>query len=130
LKRSTRQRDAIRAVIAAARRPLAAQEIMEAAQAEIPSLGLATVYRTLNLLLEAGELRSVDLPGENPRYESAELEHHHHFQCTRCERVFDIPECTDRIDRLAPRGFRVEHHELTLYGHCDECAAKSKRGHA
>jgi Fur family transcriptional regulator, ferric uptake regulator len=124
LKRATRQRDAIRAVIGYAKRPLSAREVLAATQARVPSIGIATVYRNLKLLLDAGEVEAVTLPGENPYYESAHLGHHHHFQCTTCERVFDVPEGDDDLGRLAPRGFSVEDHQLTLYGRCGECRGK------
>ena len=121
MERSTRQRTAIRAVIDSAGRPLSPQEVLEAAQAEVPALGLATIYRNLKQLTEAGEITVVMLPGESPRYEPAQHEHHHHFQCNVCKRVFDVHDCPGDLARLAPKGFTVEHHELTLYGRCDEC---------
>ena len=51
MERSTRQRTAIRAAIDAAGRPLSPQEVLEAAQAEVPALGLATIYRNLKQLI-------------------------------------------------------------------------------
>lgn len=125
-ERSTRQRAAMRAVIEAAARPLSPQEICAVAQSDVPGLGMATVYRNLKLMVEAGEIEPVVLPGEGARYESTHHGHHHHFQCNECKRVFDVHECPGDLDRLAPKGFTVERHELTLYGRCDECA-KPKR---
>lgn len=121
MERSTRQRTAIREAIAAASRPLLAQEVLEGAQADVPALGIATVYRNLKLMVDEGELSAVLLPGENPRYELAGHAHHHHFQCTRCQRVFDVHACPGDLRRLAPKGFTVEGHDLTLYGRCGDC---------
>jgi Fur family ferric uptake transcriptional regulator len=126
MERSTRQRTAIHAVIEAAGRPLSPQEVLEAAQADVPALSLATVYRNLKLLTDAGDVAVVSLPGESPRYEPSRHTHHHHFQCTACKRVFDVHQCPGDLARLAPKGFTVEHHELTLYGRCDECPAPRK----
>ena len=128
MERSTRQRTAIRTVIDAAGRPLSPQEVLEAAQAEVPALGLATIYRNLKQLVEAGEVAVVTLPGDSPRYEPVQHEHHHHFQCTTCKRVFDVHACPGDLAALAPRGFTVEHHELTLYGRCDQCAVPARVG--
>lgn len=122
MERATRQRDAIRQALEAAGRPLLPAEILAAAQAEVPALGMATVYRNLKQLLEAGEIQTVDLPGEAPRYESAGHQHHHHFSCSSCHRVFDVHACPGDMQKLAPAGFTVEGHELTLYGRCGECA--------
>ena len=121
MERTPRQRNAIRSAIEQARRPLSPQEVLEAAQAEVPALGLATVYRNLKLLIDAQDVIAVSLPGDNPRYEAARLAHHHHFQCTACQRVFDVQGCPGNLARLAPPGFSVDHHELTLYGRCAAC---------
>jgi Fur family transcriptional regulator, ferric uptake regulator len=121
MKRATRQRTAIRAAIEAAGRPLSPQEVLEGARAEVPALGLATVYRNLRLLLDDGEIQGVNLPGDNVRYELTGHAHHHHFQCLHCDRVFDIHACPGDLSRLAPEGFSVERHDLTLYGICRDC---------
>lgn len=122
MERSTRQRAAIRAVLDASDSPLLPQEILERAQAQVAALGMATVYRNLKLLAEEGAIQAVTLPGEAPRYESAARAHHHHFQCQTCGRVFDVHACPGNFDTLAPPGFQVARHELTLYGTCAECA--------
>ena len=126
MERSTRQRIAIRSVIYAAERPLTPLEVLEAAQAEVPALGVATVYRNLKLLVDANEVTAVTLPGETPRYESSHHTHHHHFQCDSCKRVFDVHNCPGDLAQLAPKGFTVERHELTLYGRCELCSPQSK----
>lgn len=127
MQRNTRQRSAIREAIVAAERPLLPQEVLEAAQPSVPGLGIATVYRNLKSLVEDGVLQAVTLPGENPRFEPAGRQHHHHFQCLRCQRVFDVHACPGDLSRLAPAGFTVEDHDLTLYGRCGDCAKKTRR---
>ena len=122
MERNTRQRAAIRDAMAVAERPLLPQEVLDAAQPAVPGLGLATVYRNLKTLLDEGEVCAVQLPGENPRYELAGAHHHHHFQCRQCQRVFDVHACPGDLSRLAPAGFTVEGHEITLYGLCPECS--------
>lgn len=122
MERFTRQRTAIYAVVAGAQRPLSPQEILETAQVSVEGLGLATVYRNLKALLEDGAIEAVQLPGESPRYEPAGQSHHHHFQCTQCARVFDVHACPGDLQGLAPQGFQVQRHELTLYGLCADCA--------
>ena len=121
MERTTRQRDAIRAAIRKAKRPLLPNEVLDLARAEVPALGLATIYRNLKSLVAEGAVRVVTLPAESARYETADGEHHHHFQCTACQRVYDIPGCPGNLRGLAPRGFTVDHHEVTLYGCCSNC---------
>jgi Fur family ferric uptake transcriptional regulator len=122
------QRESIRTAMEAAGRPLLPAEILTAAQCEVPALGLATVYRNLKQLMEAGEIQQVELPGEPARYELAGHQHHHHFRCNACKRVFDVHACPGDMQKLAPEGFVVEGHELTLYGYCSDCRpAPAKR---
>lgn len=123
-QRFTRQRHAIRAVLKETGRPLLPTEIMFLAQREVPSIGLATIYRNLKSMTESGEVKVVDIPGQAPRYEvqtDANGGHHHHFQCTECERVFDIQACPGDMQHLLPKGFSVSHHDITLYGQCADC---------
>lgn len=127
MERNTRQRTAIRDAIAGASRPLLPQEVLDAAQSQVPGLGIATVYRNLKAMVDEGELQPVTLPGENPRFELVGHGHHHHFQCRQCARVFDVHACPGDLQRLAPAGFTVDGHDLTLYGRCSDCAAPAPR---
>jgi Fur family ferric uptake transcriptional regulator len=127
MERTTRQRDAIKAVIRKSKRPLLPHEVLAQARIAVPALGLATIYRNLKSLVEDGAVQVVSLPGESPRYEASETGHHHHFQCTACQRVFDVPGCPGSLSGLVPRGFTVERHELTLYGRCTDCGRTPAR---
>jgi len=128
MERTTRQRVAIRDAIVQAGRPLSPLEVLETASARVPALSLATVYRNLRLLVEAGEVLAVVLPGESARYETSRHPHHHHFQCTHCRRVYDVHACPGNLAHLAPTGFTVDDHELTLYGRCSDCQPPVRRG--
>lgn len=130
MERKTRQHQAIYDVIVAAHRPLLAQEVLALASAAVPRLSLATVYRNLKTLQDEGDIKTVVLPGQNPRYELTSRSHHHHFQCRQCERVFDLETCPGNLDRLAPSGFMVEDHEIILYGRCDDCSTNQVQSHS
>lgn len=121
--RKTKQRDALKAVLDAAERPLSVPELLEAAAAGADGLGIATVYRTVSALLAEGAIDAVEIPGEPVRYERSGKGHHHHFQCERCDRVFDIGGCIENLRSLVPPSFRVTTHAVTLYGTCDACTA-------
>jgi Fur family ferric uptake transcriptional regulator len=123
MERNTRQRAAVLAAIEAAGRPLLPQEVLAEAGAATPSLGMATVYRTLKALSEAGRVKAVALAGEPVRYEAAGHGHHHHFQCRECKRVFDVPGCVGDLAPLVPKGFQLADHEVLLFGRCDRCVA-------
>lgn len=124
MKRQTAQRRAILDALTHAPGPLTPQEVLDAARTAHAGLGLATVYRNLSVLEAAGEVVPVHLPGESARFEVAGRGHHHHFRCESCRGVFEFTT-TCPVAGLEgvtlPGGFRVRHHELTLYGLCSSC---------
>ncbi len=128
--RQTRQKQAVLQALASSGRSLAPAEILTLARGEVPSLNLSTVYRQLRALHDEAQVVRVDLPGQPARFEApcalpherGHAHHHHHFHCTVCDRVFPIHGCPGGMERLAPAGFRVEQHELTLRGRCRDCA--------
>ena len=129
-KRNTRQKTAIREAFAQADRPLAPEEILEGAQQYYPSLGIATVYRNIQVLVQEGWLQPVDLPGESTRYEIAGKEHHHHFHCKECGRLYELEGCVAPLRPKLPKGFRAMGHEFFLYGLCAACVPSRSQARA
>ena len=123
-RRDTTQQRAIRSVIESVGRPLSVQEIHELAADASPGLGLRTVYRVVNRLLEDDEIAPVVVPGYPDRYEPASVAavHHHHFHCEKCDRVFDVDACPGGLSRMLAPGFKLAGHELSLWGRCADCA--------
>lgn len=121
--RNTRQRAIIREVLEKADRPLGAQEVLTEAQEQMEGLGIATVYRTIKGLMEEGWLVPVELPGEPPRYELAGKDHHHHFHCKDCGKMYELEGCVENLKKLIPKGFRITGHEVLLYGACAQCCS-------
>ena len=123
--RKTKQRTAIEAVLQNSDRPLSVHDLQREAGKDARGIGIATIYRTLKDMLEEGWIRKVDIPEKALHYEKAHLHHHHHFFCETCEQVFEIEACPPGVNTLAPDGFTVNRHEITLYGHCKGCQAGS-----
>lgn len=123
--RQTRQRDAILRVIHEAAGPLSVPEIHERSASILPKIGIATIYRTLKLLQESHQLNLVVLPSGESRFEASGIGHHEHFQCRRCQQVYDLHFCPLQLPKgtTLPGGYIVEDHELTLYGICPQCSA-------
>ena len=122
MERSTAQRKAIHQVLERSGRPLSPPAIFSEARSLAPGLGMATVYRTLKRLLDEKTISPVELPGEAPRYERSGMEHHHHFRCTSCNKVFDWFGCQCTCEQHTPHGFAVERHDVYLFGRCADCA--------
>ncbi len=125
-RRHTMQRRAIIGALESAGGPLTPHEILERASNEHAGLGLATVYRNLNLLQAEGTVSTVHLPGEPARFEPAGegRGHHHHFRCDHCSGVFALDQAcpVEVLEGVTlPGGFQVQGHSLTFYGMCPGC---------
>ncbi len=123
-KRNTKQKTAVLETLQQAERPLSLPEILSRAKKTAPSIGQATIYRTLKELNLSGQLSAVQLAGQPTRYEPANRAHHHHFHCHACGKVYDLPGCLPRLVSLLPRGFKMESHDVTLHGRCRNCTKK------
>ncbi len=116
-------------------RHMTAEDIYELVAEDYPEIGLATVYRTLQLLWDMQLVDRISLDDGCVRYEIGHLledetkHNHHHLICRSCGRV--IPFDADLLDNLEHHieetaGFRVMDHELKFYGLCRECVKKEK----
>jgi Fur family ferric uptake transcriptional regulator len=120
--RNTKQKQAIRDAFVAADRPLAFEEVLELATRQVEGISIATVYRNVNSLVDEQWLVPVEIPGMATRYELAGKEHHHHFKCNDCGKLFELKGCDVQIRPKLPRGFRTTGHEFFVYGLCARCA--------
>jgi Fe2+ or Zn2+ uptake regulation protein len=126
-ERVTRQRLAVADALTAAGRQLSAQELYRRIHRRDPSIGRATVFRTLEALVVAGVARRLELDGHVYGYVACRPEHHHHLACDRCGRVVDIDEAYIRpvAERVAANlGFRIDDARVDFYGLCESCARR------
>ena len=109
---------------------LTAEEIYDRVKTDYPEIGLATVYRTIQLLLELHLIDRINLDDGFVRYEIGNLgtgmsrHHHHHLICLKCGKVESFQD--DLLEKLEQRitvttGFKVADHEVKFYGYCKEC---------
>lgn len=119
------QRMVILEVFLSAGKHLTAQELYGIVQKKYPSVGFATIYRTLRLLCECGVCRELKLEDGTARYEyHDEKQHHDHLICTQCGKFVEVvdPEIERLQDKLFERyGFLPQRHRLDLYGICKAC---------
>lgn len=123
-KRVTAQRLAVMNAVAASREHPSAEEVHSAVRRQMPQISLATVYKALSELREAGQLRVVPVSGKL-RYDAVNGAAHHHLICEDCKRVVDVRTPPGfRAPRLTDdscKGFEVMETELTFRGLCPEC---------
>lgn len=125
-ERVTRQRLIVAEALARAGRQLSAAELYDRVRSAEPSLGRATVFRTVDRLVEAGVARRLELEGHVYGYVACQPEHHHHLSCTGCGRVEEIPESWVRpiASRASERlDFEIDDARLDFYGRCAACRA-------
>lgn len=125
-ERVTAQRVLIAERLAAAERQLTAAQLFTRLRRDQPTIGRATVFRTLETLVEAGVVRRFEQEGHVYAYVACEPEHHHHLACTNCGRVEEIDEAYVRpiAERVAAeRGFKIDDARLDFYGRCSRCRA-------
>ena len=120
--RSTAPRRAVLQAIETAQGPFTVEDLL----AEVPSVGRATVFRTIKLLQELNMMCRVPLEDGSVRYQLSEGGHHHHLICRTCGSFteFSDLELDTRIQEQAnAHGFALQGHSLELYGLCRRCRA-------
>lgn len=112
---------------------LTAEEIYDYVKKKFPDIGIATVYRTIQVLSELNLIDKLNLDDGYVRYEISKKDkeeaghHHHHLICLDCGNVYAFQD--DLLETLEERikesmGFTVVDHEVKLYGHCRKCRGK------
>jgi Fur family ferric uptake transcriptional regulator len=109
---------------------MTAEEIYDCVRREYPDIGLATVYRTIQLLSELNLIDKLNLGDGYVRYEigaknqEENSHHHHHLICLECGNIYAFQD--DLLENLETKiketmGFEVSDHEVKLYGYCKKC---------
>ena len=112
-----------------AQRHMTAEDVFRILLEERSDIGLATVYRVLMQFEQAGLLIRSNFESGKAIYELDEGQHHDHFVCTACGKVeeFFDAEIEKRQQIVAKaKGWVVQDHSMALYGHCAECAKRTK----
>ena len=99
---------------------LTADEVLDRATAALPEISRATVYNTLNELVDAGELRAVHIGDRITRYDPNVHRRHDHLVCTSCGAIFDVPSNPVSIAGAAA-GFTIDSAETIYRGRCADC---------
>jgi len=122
----TPQRLAVLSILEESPKHLSIQEIHRRVKKILPDTGLATIYRTLEILVDLGLVLRVHQGDECQNYVMAPLGHQHPLVCTDCGKVLDFAECPmeDVAQRITEQtGFSVEKHFVQLFGKCRQCQA-------
>lgn len=116
--RDTKQRAAILETLRNAAHPLTPNEIRDQASTEAPGLGIATVYRNIRLLMENGDIDSIEVPGHRTCYMIPQNNQRAVVVCKQTKQVRLADGLQIKIDPEAlPEGFTPEEVEIFIYGH-------------
>lgn len=123
--KQSRQRDDILLTFLKTEKHLTADELHLLVKKKNPSIGIATVYRTLKLLCECGLSSELRFGDRAVRYEHFYgHEHHDHLVCVKCGNFIEAvdPEIEKLQERLAKKvNFSLQGHKLLMYGVCSKC---------
>lgn len=122
--RLTPQRRAILSALCRSASPVSAGEVYEEIKDRLGGMSVDTVYRNLNQMAEAGIVVAIHAGREVLRFELQVGDHHHHFVCLACHRIFCIPLCpfeTPVSVSVDGHAFKVTGHSLEVYGYCSQC---------
>jgi Fur family transcriptional regulator, stress-responsive regulator len=121
--RLTAQRRVIAEAMTGEHVHLAADEVLERARTVLPEVSLATVYNTLNELVDIGELLEIPHADGRKRYDPNVAERHHHLVCVDCGRMLDVHADDPRLPADQRHGFEVLGVEMTFRARCPDCAS-------
>ena len=122
--RITPQRMALLRLLAASEGHPSAAKLHEQLRERFPTLSLATVYKTLNLLKGMGEVQELSFCDDDTRYDGNDPSPHPHLVCIRCHKIIDLDVAElDDLEQDVARtwDFRVLNHRLDFFGICSEC---------
>lgn len=131
-RRNTPQKAAVKHALGEATGFVSAQQLHQALKNHGSSIGLATVYRTLADLAQAGDADSLQSNEGEVLYRACTNAHHHHLICRKCGKTVEIE--AERVEKWADEvaqehGFSEASHNIDIFGNCAAChSAKSKSG--
>jgi Fur family transcriptional regulator, peroxide stress response regulator len=130
--RSTPQRRAVLDVLQQADDHPTAAEVLERVCEVLPGVGAATVYRTLGMLVESGQILELRLGQTTATRYDRNINHHDHLVCDSCGRVHDVQVQLDRRHVLelleAQHDFQVTSYDLRVHGICTDCESNDLPG--
>ncbi len=126
--RVTPQRLAVLKILANSDAHPSVENIYEQLKPNFPTTSLATIYKTVNLLKEIGEVVELDFSEESNRYDGNKPYPHPHLICTQCKTIVDpdVATASDLSKELAKKtGYQIVNHRLDFFGICPRCQSKS-----
>ncbi len=127
--RMTHQRELILEELGICHSHPTADALYERIKKKLPRISLATVYRNLEILSEAGMIRKLEISGRQKRFDK-KIEQHDHVFCVQCRRVDDIKFDQSRLVSLEEeqsQGYKISGCRVEFFGLCPKCQVKNNK---
>lgn len=126
--RLTPQRMAVLSILAESRAHPSAQDIYQQVKSDFPMTSLATVYKTITLLKEMGQVLELGFSDDSSRYDGREPTPHPHLICVQCKKIVDwesdaLADLTWQVTQES--GYQVVGYRLDLLGLCPDCQQRN-----
>jgi len=125
--RITPQRLAILQILLTTDQHPSVEQVYNQVKSQFPTTSLATVYKTVSLLKEIGEILEIGISDGRSHYDGKKPYPHPHLICTRCHRIIDpdislLDQLTSEVAKAT--GYRITSHQVELFGLCPSCQQK------
>ena len=122
--RLTPQRLAVLKILAVSHGHPSVERIYEQVKTDFPTTSLATVYKTVSLVKELGEVLELGFSDDRNRYDGNKPYSHPHLICTHCRNIIDpdlssLHHMTEELEKET--GFRIVNHRMDFFGLCPDC---------
>lgn len=129
--RLTPQRMFLLEILSTSEKHPSAADLIRLIQKQFPTTSPATVYKTLAVLKEMGEVLELGFSTDDNRYDGIKPYPHPHLVCIKCRKIVDpdvslIPSIDKEVAKRS--GFQIVDHRLDFYGICPDCQKNNKRG--
>lgn len=125
--RMTSQRLAILRILSSSENHPSAEMIYDQIKGEFPVTSFATVYKTIALAKELGEVLELEFSHDSNRYDGKKVYPHPHLICTKCKKITDpnLDTVSHMQQEIANEtGFKITNHRLDFFGICPSCQEK------
>ena len=122
--RLTPQRLAVIKLLAVSEGHPSVERIYETVRAEFPTISIATIYKTVNLLKQLNEVLELGFPDGSNRYDGNKPDPHPHVICTKCKQIIDpnLGSLKDLKKEVVKKtGFQILNHRVDFFGTCRDC---------
>jgi Fur family transcriptional regulator, peroxide stress response regulator len=122
--RVTPQRVAVLKILIDNDEHLSAEDIYARVQTDYPMMGLATIYKTISMLKEMGEITELNIDNSSARFDGSRKPPHPHFVCSQCNTIIDLDEnlLADIPKNVSQQtGYQITNYRLDFFGLCPNC---------